>query len=160
MTGPRICGPYVVTHRHLPEHDGATGWERRRAVATLESAAGRGGVRQFIDEAILSGWHPDFFPRTSFTTHTCLDIQGQIRALTGSGGSISLPDGNEIVVEATTWQALGTAVAQLDGFRDPASAMTLIRWAEDGGQRRQGARDTILAAYNARFGTAAQEATS
>lgn len=83
-------GPYIVTHRHPPEHDGATGWERRWACATLEHAKHRARLLVYESTAI---------PRYA----------GQVTAISDSGGTIKLPDGSEIVVEATTWSALHNA---------------------------------------------------
>jgi hypothetical protein len=147
--------PFIVIHRLPPEHDGATGRERRWACETLPRAldAVERWIREVQDAA--PAWNPTRFEmgQSPHWPHA----REILRRITESGGSISLPDGSEIVVEATTWRALGAAVAQVDGFKNPASAGTLIRWAEDGGRSRQEARDTVLAAYNARFGTAAQE---
>jgi hypothetical protein len=125
MTAP---GPYIVIHRHLPEHDGATGWERKCALATLDEEevyralyttplADKLGVARLIAEV------PDVRRR-----------------------SISLPDGSEIVVEATTWRRIASNV-----YRRPVQL-------EIGPSTRM--KHELLVAYSARFGTAAQEATS
>lgn len=85
-------GPYTVTVTHRPEHDGATGYVfYREAFATLEL------VRDWLYEHVDIG-------ETSVD-----DLPNFARAvdhLPETGGTITLPNGDVIEVEATTYTRL------------------------------------------------------
>jgi len=113
--------PFLVIHRHPSEHGGATGWERRWAYATLGEAR-RKACAEIKRRSNLA----------KDPVQPALDHAANLRE---SGGSISLPDGSEIVVEETTYQRL---------FHELRPHVSLP-WT--------GANPLLLAAYNARFGT-------
>jgi hypothetical protein len=73
--------------------------------------------------------------------------------LDARGGTIKLPDGSEIVVEATTWHRLAGESGKPDLLRRALNVGSFVH-------QHPSLRAEILSAYNARFGTAAQEATS
>jgi hypothetical protein len=126
------AGPFILVHRHPPEHDGATGWERRWACGTLEEAK-RAATNLLIASALDADATAD--------ADVTVELASQVDAFPESGGSISLPDGSEIVVEATTYRELHEALPPRDRARLDRTSYAAIR-----------------EHYNARFGT--QEATS
>jgi hypothetical protein len=122
------AGPYIVSYRHLPEHEGATGWERRWAYATLEEA-------RFAALRRLA----DFVQAGGLGTDSPSSLIEAINTLPESGGTIKLPDGSEIVAEATTRSKLMAPL--LDSGR-MALAKQQFPWDDA----------AVCAAWNAEYG--------
>jgi hypothetical protein len=129
----RPGGPYIVTTKRQGRREagwsGWTPWEvlSRRAVATLDDAR----------DEVERRW-------TATLPWAQEGIRGRIDLkITESGGTVTLPDGTIIEVEATTWQWLA---ARTDLF----DRQSVARYA---GQGDTNVQRRILDAYNARQGS-------
>jgi len=134
MSAP--AGSYIVRHeRVLPPtaEDVRVGESRRTheqvsrwAYATLEEA--RSAICGLIRER--QAWVPE--------------VKLAYSRLAASGGTITLPDGSEIVVEATTWPHIAEQVNSGKQRKIRVGELTATDW---------------LAAWNAEHGIPGQEAT-
>jgi len=124
MSAP--AGPYTVVHRQRPNADCSCGEHviSRWAYATLEE------VVAFVRRLAGANWNG--------VIEASVVRVGETGSATGVR-AIRLPDGSEIVVEATTWRRLASDVGRLPVHR-------FDEW-----------RSAVLAAWNAEYGIHGQE---